>query len=187
MLARHLERAERPMEASAELLSAGQQTMQRSAFAEAAALLSRGIELTRRADAEEAAKARLELGLRSVLGGALVVTRGFAAPEYEASCLRARELCEALGDPPELFAVVFSLWQLYVVRGDRPEAVEGSARELSAIAEASRRASGSRLTASPPASGSGTAPGPRQTEGGPSASGRDRDRGGGGRRGRRGR
>ena len=49
---------------------------------------------------------------------ALMMTRGQAAPDVEATYRRARELCRQLGDPPELFPVLFGLWRFYIMRPD---------------------------------------------------------------------
>jgi tetratricopeptide (TPR) repeat protein len=36
----------------------------------------------------------------------------------------ARELCERLGDPPELFPALLGLWAVYYLRGELPKAYE---------------------------------------------------------------
>ncbi|HVG60494.1 MAG TPA: TOMM system kinase/cyclase fusion protein [Hyalangium sp.] len=133
-LAWHFERARLDAEATSCLLQAGQRAMQRSAFIEAAALLSHGIELAAR-DPETGWAPRRELELRTILGGALVNSRGYAVPEVKENGLRARELCHQLGDPPETFMVVFSLFLHTNVRGERLDATERYANELLALTE----------------------------------------------------
>ncbi|MBZ4416830.1 TOMM system kinase/cyclase fusion protein [Myxococcus sp. RHSTA-1-4] len=135
-LAWHFERAGLHAEATDWLLQAGRRAMQRSAFIEASALLSHGVELAAQSSETEWAPRR-EVELRAALGGALWASRGFSAQEYEANGLRARQLCRILGDPPVTFSVVFALWLLYVVRGTRPELAEDCATELLALAEKS--------------------------------------------------
>ena len=54
-------------------------------------------------------RASQELTLHLALGPALMATKGFAAPEVEQHYTRARELCEQLGDTPQLFPVLFGL------------------------------------------------------------------------------
>jgi predicted ATPase len=68
-----------------------------------------------------------ELGLQTALGSALMVTKGFAAPEVEHAYARARELCRQVGDTPELFAVLWGLWYFYFARAELQ-----TARELGA-------------------------------------------------------
>ena len=46
-----------------------------------------------------------------------MAVRGFAAPEVERAYTRAWELCERLGDPPELFVAMLGLWVMHLVRG----------------------------------------------------------------------
>ena len=47
---------------------------------------------------------------RLALGPALMATRGFAAPEVERAYARARELCQQVGETPQLFPVLRGLW-----------------------------------------------------------------------------
>ena len=42
----------------------------------------------------------------------------------ERAYTRARELCERLGDPPELFPALFGLWLVYLLRGELRTAYE---------------------------------------------------------------
>ena len=62
--------------------------------------------------------------LQLPLGSALSVVIGRAAPEVERAYTRARELCERLGDPPELFATLLGLWMVYLLRGELRRACE---------------------------------------------------------------
>jgi predicted ATPase len=48
----------------------------------------------------------------------LSAIKGWAAPEVERALIRARELCERLGDRPELFYVLFGLFVVYYIRGE---------------------------------------------------------------------
>jgi predicted ATPase len=65
---------------------------------------------------------RQELEIRLALGPALMVTRGFAAPEVADTYARARRLCEQLGDRQHLFPVLFGLWRSSHVRAQLPTA-----------------------------------------------------------------
>src|SRR5262249_2677291 len=102
---------------------AGQRAMQRSANVEAIAHLRQGIELlTTLPDTPECVQS--ELTLQTTLGPAFMATRGYAAPEVEATYNRARELCQQAGDTSELFPVLFGLWLLYLGRAEHETARE---------------------------------------------------------------
>jgi predicted ATPase len=47
-----------------------------------------------------------------------MATRGFAAPEVERTYARAHELCQQMGDTPQLFEVLRGLWRFYGVRAE---------------------------------------------------------------------
>ena len=47
----------------------------------------------------------------------LIAIKGYAAPEVEKTYTRARELCQQLGETPQLFPVLFGLWWFYFSRG----------------------------------------------------------------------
>jgi predicted ATPase len=53
-----------------------------------------------------------------ILGTALRVTKGGGAREVEQLFTHARELCEQIGDPTQLFRVLWGLWSGYNARGD---------------------------------------------------------------------
>jgi len=56
--------------------------------------------------------------LQLTVGPALIAVNGYAAPETERAYTRARELCERAGDIPELFAALWGLWVVCLVRGE---------------------------------------------------------------------
>src|SRR5262249_60895836 len=58
------------------------------------------------------------------LGPCLIATQGPASGKAVATFVRARELCERLGDPPEYLQVMFWLVTASVVRGELPRAAE---------------------------------------------------------------
>ena len=55
-----------------------------------------------------------------------MATKGYAAPEVEQAYTRARELCQQVGETPQLFPVLFGLAAFHLVRGELQ-----TARELS--------------------------------------------------------
>jgi predicted ATPase/class 3 adenylate cyclase len=84
---------------------AGRKSVSRSAMAEAVSQLRRGLDLLP-ALPDTPERQRLELELQSALGGALVASRGIAAPETGSAYARARVLCEQLGDSVSLIPVL---------------------------------------------------------------------------------
>jgi predicted ATPase/DNA-binding winged helix-turn-helix (wHTH) protein len=54
---------------------------------------------------------RQELEIQLALGPALMVTKGFAAPEVSETYTRAHQLCEQLSDQQQLFPALFGLWR----------------------------------------------------------------------------
>jgi TOMM system kinase/cyclase fusion protein len=94
---------------------AGQRAVERSAHAEAIAHLTKGLEvLTTLPDTPE--RVQQELDLQTTLGPALMVTKGFGAPEVLQAYARARELCQQVGEMPQLFHVLRGLWFFYLMR-----------------------------------------------------------------------
>jgi predicted ATPase len=93
---------------------AGQRAVQRSAHVEAIAHLSKGLAVLRTlADTPE--RAQQELGLQIALGQAWMAVKGQGVPEVERAYTRARELCQQVGETPELFPVLWGLWRFYLV------------------------------------------------------------------------
>ena len=85
---------------------AGQRALERSANVEGIRHITHGLaaleELSANASAQELqATAQRELELQTILGSALIATKGYAAPEVEVAYTRARELLETLesGEP----------------------------------------------------------------------------------------
>jgi predicted ATPase len=88
---------------------------------EAITLCRRGLEMARRLpDSPE--RDRQELKLQITLGPSLMTVKGFAAADTLQTFLRARDLCERLGDEAQLFRVVFGLAIVLVVRGEYEKA-----------------------------------------------------------------
>ncbi len=96
---------------------AGERASQRSAYVEAIAHLARGLELLKTLpDAPE--RVQQELTLQLALGAALFAVKGYAAPEVEKAYTRARELCQQVGETPQLFPVLFGLAAFRLTRGE---------------------------------------------------------------------
>ncbi|MBI3800081.1 MAG: AAA family ATPase [Deltaproteobacteria bacterium] len=94
---------------------AGQRAVQRSANSEAISHLTKALEVLKTLpDTPE--RTQQELDLQIVLGPALIAIKGWAAPEVEKTYTRARELCQQVGETPQLFPVLWGLWVFHDVR-----------------------------------------------------------------------
>ena len=60
---------------------------------------------------------QLELELQIALAGPMLMTRG-PVTEVGDAYVRARELCQKLGDSPQIVPALFGMWRYYVGRGD---------------------------------------------------------------------
>jgi predicted ATPase len=136
-LAHHYSRSDNVSKAVEYLGRAGQQAMRRSAYADAISSLGATIDLLRRLpDSPE--RVQRELLLQLAVGPALLAVKGQAAPETERAYTRARELCERMGDPPELFPALLGLWLMYLVRGELRTAYE-LAEQLLGLAQGAQQ------------------------------------------------
>jgi class 3 adenylate cyclase/predicted ATPase len=94
---------------------AGQRAIERSAHVEAISHLCKGLEVLKTlSDTPE--HAQQELDLQMSLAHALMAVKGHAAQEMEHAYARAHELCQQLGNPPQVFPVLFGLWRFHNVR-----------------------------------------------------------------------
>jgi class 3 adenylate cyclase/predicted ATPase len=92
---------------------AGQRAIARSANVEAMRHLTRGLEVLALLP-ETIQRTHQELDLQIALGRAVMAAQGFSAPESERVHLRARDLCQQLGDTTRLFSALYGLWRYYV-------------------------------------------------------------------------
>src|SRR5262249_20073300 len=111
-LAMHFEQGRDYRRAIRYLQQAGENAMRRSAYQEAINLLTKGLELLNTLpDTPE--RTQQELTLQLALNDALVPAKGYTAPEVEKAANRARELCQQLGEIPQLFPVLWRLMMFY--------------------------------------------------------------------------
>jgi class 3 adenylate cyclase/predicted ATPase len=122
-LAHHYSRSDNIEKAVEYLGRAGRQALQRSAYTDAINGLTAAINLLQRLP-ESAERIQRELRLQLAVGPALIAVKGFAASEVERAYTRARELCERLGDSPELFPALLGLWIPCLARGELRRAYE---------------------------------------------------------------
>lgn len=116
-LAHHYSRSGNNARAVDYLYRAGQQAVERSAYAETVSHLTTALDLLTTLP-ETRERNRQELAVQTTLGMALGAPRGQAAPEVERLYSRARALCEQVGEPPQLFRVLWGLWRVSNQRGD---------------------------------------------------------------------
>jgi predicted ATPase len=122
-LAHHYRHSGNTEKAVIYLQRAGQQGVQRSAYVEAISLLTKGLELLKTLP-DTPARAQQELTLLMALGVPLTATKGPAALEVGAVYTRARELCQQVCEPLELFPVLWGLRLFYTNRGEYQTARE---------------------------------------------------------------
>jgi class 3 adenylate cyclase/tetratricopeptide (TPR) repeat protein len=120
-LGHHYGRSDNVSKAVEYLGRAGQQALQRSAYTDALISLSAAINLLQKLPAGPELIQR-ELLLQLAIGQASMAVKGFAALEVERAYAPARELCERLGDPPELFRALFGLRLVHTLRGELQKA-----------------------------------------------------------------
>ena len=129
LLAHHYTEAGLAEQAVGYWYTAGQRAHERSAHGEAIGHLRKGLELlTTLPDTPE--HRQQELDLQITLGAALMA-KGFAAPDTGAAYQRARELCQQVGETPQLFPVLGGLARFYIVRGESQTARELGEQMLS--------------------------------------------------------
>ncbi|MGH9768846.1 MAG: serine/threonine-protein kinase PknK, partial [Blastocatellia bacterium] len=105
-------------------LAAARQATQLFAYQEAVGLSRRGLE-NLKALPDSSDRARKELALQATLAGPLTMVKGFTAKEVGQTYARAQELFEQLGEPAEVFPVLFGPWAFYY-----STAQTGKAREV---------------------------------------------------------
>jgi predicted ATPase len=123
LLAQHYTQAGLTEQAVVYWQRAGQRAVARSAHVEAISHLTKGLEVLQTLP-ETSERTQQELVLQTILGPALMITKGFAAPEVEHAYARARALCQRVGETPQLFSVLRGLWQFYNGRGEYQTARE---------------------------------------------------------------
>jgi predicted ATPase len=115
LLARHYTEAGLAEQAIGYWQRAGQHASDRSANLEAVSHFTAGIELLTTLP-ETPAHTQQALTLHIALGAALQMAKGFAAPDAERAYARARELCQQVGETPELVPALYGLYRFYAAR-----------------------------------------------------------------------
>src|SRR5262249_32155974 len=115
LLAHHYTEAGLIEQSVAYWYKAGQKASERSAHAEAVNHLTKGLVLLQTLP-ETPERVQRELSLHITMGASLMATKGYAAQEVEHAYTRARELCQQVGETPQLFSVLRGLWAYYLTR-----------------------------------------------------------------------
>lgn len=96
---------------------------------EAELLARRGLDMLDNVD-NSARRVALELKLQLALGFAVIYSQGSASEEAGRRMRRACELCEQMGETPQLFPAVWGLWWYFTVGGHIGEARQMAERLL---------------------------------------------------------
>ncbi len=129
LVAHHYTEADCPEQSVVYWQRAGQHASTRSAYVEAIAHLTKGLELIPTLpDTPE--RTQRELDLQIALGPTWMVTQGYAAPEVERTYARAEALSQG-EESPQHFRALRGLWAFHQVRGEVRAAQELSERLLS--------------------------------------------------------
>lgn len=115
LLAYHLERAGDVPAAVALLARAARIVARRSGFVEALGHAERALRLLATVPTSPD-RTKQELGIHRALGGIYAEYRGFASDDCGAAYAAALERCHALGDVPEIFAVLSGLGSYEITR-----------------------------------------------------------------------
>jgi predicted ATPase len=95
----------------------GRYAIRRFAYREAILLSRHGLELL--SDLPDTAeRARQELCFHLTVGMPLIATEGYAAPDVGCTYLRAREICDRLGETPEISQTLWGVWTFYLVKAE---------------------------------------------------------------------
>jgi DNA-binding NtrC family response regulator/predicted ATPase len=117
LIAHHYTEAGLVAEAVVYWQRAGQRAVERSASAEALAHLRRGLGLLETLP-DTPGRAERELALQLTHGAALLMTKGYTAPEVEEVYARARALRASAGDSQQILLAMFGLWRFHISRAE---------------------------------------------------------------------
>src|SRR5712691_237888 len=96
---------------------AGQRASERSAHVEAISHLRTGLELLQTLP-ETPERTQRDVDMLIALGASLLATKGYAAREVGEPSTYARQLCQHLKDPHQMFSVLRGLWSYYNNRAE---------------------------------------------------------------------
>ncbi len=135
-LARHFQEAGIADKAIDYLQKAGNKAVRLSAGAEAITHYKKALELLQTLP-ETPQRAEQELGLQLALAVPIQATKGFGAPELGRAVVRARELCQKIGETPQLFTALCQLATYYATTAQYRTALK-LLEQIAQIAEQSK-------------------------------------------------
>jgi predicted ATPase len=115
-LAHHASRGELWEKAAAYLHQAGKKSVARSAYPEAMAYFRQALDALEHLP-QSRKKLEQALNIRVDLGPVLIAIGAYSSPQVEENYTEARELCQQLGETPQLFPVLWGLARVYDHRG----------------------------------------------------------------------
>jgi predicted ATPase len=123
LLAYHYMEAGLNQESAIYWYQAGKRAIERSAHTEAITHFNQGLELLNTLP-EALERNQQELEILVSLGPALIVLKGYGAPEVGRAYARAQEICQQLGDNPQTFQALWGLRAFYYLRAELQRALE---------------------------------------------------------------
>jgi class 3 adenylate cyclase/tetratricopeptide (TPR) repeat protein len=122
-LAHHYSRSGNAAKAVGFLRRAAEQARARSAYDDAISYVNQALRLLAGLpDSRE--RDRDEVALQGIRGLLLAATQGFAAPELVECLKRGFALCQRIGEGPEMFGVMFGLWNFCLARNRLHDAMK---------------------------------------------------------------
>jgi predicted ATPase/class 3 adenylate cyclase len=115
-LAHHASRGELWEKAAAYLHQTGKKSVTRSAYPEAMAFFRQALDALEHLP-QSRKKLEQALNIRVDLGPVLIAIGAYWSPQVEENYTEARELCQQLGETPQLFPVLWGLARVYDHRG----------------------------------------------------------------------
>ena len=116
-LAMHFAQGAKYEQAAKYLQQAADNDIRRFAYREAVALSRQGLVLLARLP-DSRQRVEQQLRLQLTLGVPLIAINGYATADVGSVYMRARELCEQLGETPEISRVLWGLWTFRLLRGE---------------------------------------------------------------------
>lgn len=137
-LALHFERGQESQRAVQYLWQAAENARGKHAYQETVAILRKGVDLLK-TQPDTVERVQQELALLVMLGVPLLMTKGYAASEVEQTYARAHQLCQNVGNSPQLLPALAGLFRFYFVRAKFSLAHEFAEQALSLAQETSDR------------------------------------------------
>ncbi|HXZ87361.1 MAG TPA: adenylate/guanylate cyclase domain-containing protein, partial [Candidatus Binataceae bacterium] len=122
-LAHHYSRSGNAAKAVGFLRRAAEQARTRSAYDDAIAYVNEALRLLAQLP-ESLERDRDELAIQGIRGLLLAGTQGYAAAEVSQCLERGVVLCQRIGEGPEMFAVLFGIWNFNVARNRLNDAMK---------------------------------------------------------------